>query len=111
MAQLHHGLDQSDRAVGCSYLVGNGQIDEMWVEADVIDVTSGLSQRRQEDTGGNGTSDHQGEQVQGSAFLKLQVLCFDYEPNPKVGLSHPVGLLPGWANGYFACLLGNKGLL
>jgi hypothetical protein len=60
----------------------------MWVEADVIDVISGLSQRRQEDTGGNRTSDHQGqiEQVQGSAFLKLQVLCFNYEPEPKVWL-------------------------
>ena len=86
----------------------------MWVEADVIDVTSGLGQRRQEDTGGNGTSDHQGEQAQGSAFLKLQVLCFNYEPEPEpepeVGLSHAVGLLPGWVNGYFTCLLGKKGL-
>jgi hypothetical protein len=79
----------------------------MWVEADVIDVISGLSQRRKEDTGGNRTSDHQREQVQGSAFLKLQVLCFNYEPDPEGGLSHAVGLLPGWANG---CLLGKKGV-
>ena len=85
----------------------------MWVEADVIDVISGPSQRQQEDTGGNRTSVHQGEQGQGSAFLKLQVLCFNYEPEPEPepegGQSHAVGLLPGWANGDFTCLLGKKG--